>query len=90
VQVCDLSLELLRVTAQNSLFVSASKQRGGFDNEVQPALCSLMACSEYISSEVAPGTIVRTTRHEDLQHTSFSNATFDLIISSEVWTCPRC
>lgn len=42
-------------------------------------------CSEFISSEILAGTVVRSTLHEDLQHTSFPSSTFDLILSSEVF-----
>ncbi|KAL4423861.1 hypothetical protein ABPG75_001162 [Micractinium tetrahymenae] len=41
-------------------------------------------CSEFVSAELAPGTVVRGVRHEDLQRTSFADNTFDLVISSEM------
>lgn len=47
-------------------------------------------CSEYFSSELEPGTIQRSTRHEDLQQTSFPSQSFDLIISSEVRGLGEC
>jgi len=40
-------------------------------------------CSEFISAELEPGTVVRGMRHEDLQRTSFKDNTFDLVFSSE-------
>lgn len=44
----------------------------------------LSPCSEFVSAELAPGTVARGLRHEDLQRTSFADNTFDLVISSEV------
>jgi hypothetical protein len=43
-----------------------------------------LLCSEYISEDMPAGSLRDGTRHEDLQHTSFNDSTFDLIISSEV------
>jgi SAM-dependent methyltransferase len=45
--------------------------------------------SSWISSEYSPGipsgSIVRGQRYEDLQHLSFADASFDLVITSEVF-----
>lgn len=43
-------------------------------------------CSEYFGDDVAPGTLQPGgTRHEDLQHLSFADCSFDLVISSDVF-----
>lgn len=46
--------------------------------------CLRFSCSEFVSAELDPGTVVRNVRHEDLQRTSFADNTFDLVISTEV------
>ena len=43
------------------------------------------ACSEYFGAECKPGQVVRGVRHEDLQSLSFPDASFDLVLSSEVF-----
>ncbi len=51
--------------------------------------CLRSSCSEFVSAQLAPGTVVRNVRHEDLQRTSFAENTFDLVISTEVRpACP--
>ena len=44
----------------------------------------LMVTSEYFGDEHASGDIVSAVRHEDLQRTSFADASFDLVITSDV------
>lgn len=41
-------------------------------------------CSEYFGPEFVPGQRVRGIRHEDLQRLSFSDGSFDLVLSSDV------
>ena len=60
------------------------------------AALPLCCCSEFISAELRPGEVVKNTRHEDLQRTTFQDESFDLVISSEVgqglggWTRRHC
>lgn len=41
-------------------------------------------CSEYVGAEQRPGDSVGGTRHEDLQELSFSDSSFDMVVSSDV------
>jgi len=41
-------------------------------------------CSEYFGPEHASGSLINGIRHEDLQHLSFADASFDLVLSSDV------
>jgi SAM-dependent methyltransferase len=41
-------------------------------------------CSEYWGSERVPGSQVNGIRHEDLERLSFADATFDVVLSSDV------
>jgi SAM-dependent methyltransferase len=44
----------------------------------------LICLSEYLGEDLAAGTIVSGTRHEDLQKTSFASETFDMVVACEV------
>ncbi len=45
----------------------------------------LVTGSEYLGPKFKPGTIVKGIRHEDLQHLSFADDSFDIIVSCEVF-----
>jgi GT2 family glycosyltransferase/2-polyprenyl-3-methyl-5-hydroxy-6-metoxy-1,4-benzoquinol methylase len=40
--------------------------------------------SEYLGPDVAPGSVVRGIRHEDVERLSFAEGSFDLIVSNDV------
>jgi SAM-dependent methyltransferase len=44
----------------------------------------LLVCSEYFGLDYEGGEAVRGILHQDLQHTSFDDETFDIIITSDV------
>lgn len=40
--------------------------------------------SEYLGPDISPGKVFKGIRHEDVEHLSFADASFDLIISNDV------
>jgi SAM-dependent methyltransferase len=46
---------------------------------------NLFACSEYFGPSHASGEVVNGVLHQDLQRTSFEDASFDVVITSEVF-----
>ncbi|MEJ0020078.1 MAG: methyltransferase domain-containing protein [Acetobacteraceae bacterium] len=61
-----------------------------YNAEISGALHAALApspgyvCSGYWGDEVAPGSTVNGSRHEDLEHLSFADGTLDFILTSDV------
>lgn len=53
-----------------------------FQKHLEP---ELFVCSEYFGAEHRSGDVVGGVRHEDLQRTSFADATFDIVLTFEVF-----
>ena len=57
---------------------------GVFFRALHDCTGGVLTSSEYHGSEYRPGETVRGTRHEDLQALSFPDASFDVVITSDV------
>lgn len=92
-QIAEVTLpEVWRITGRNfrslnelalsELAIYNTQCAGVLHNILQPA--TGYVCSEFVSAELEPGSVLRNVRHEDLQRTSFPDNTFDIVISSEM------
>jgi ubiquinone/menaquinone biosynthesis C-methylase UbiE len=70
---------------QNRLKLYIAETNSALSDFLERRLKSkLFVSSEYFGPAYRSGEMVKGVRHEDLQHTSFADDTFDIIITSEV------
>lgn len=74
-QACDLRRADVYLTEHLTPFAAALRQR-----------CPRVVCSEFLGAGFAPGqSDARGVRHEDLTQLSFADASFDLVLSFDVF-----
>lgn len=69
------NLHLYTTEANGALFVQLQRL-------IRP---ELFTCSEYFGSQYQSGELVNGIQHQDLQRTSFADASFDIILSAEIF-----
>ena len=74
---------MVELSNKLDIFIYNKESSGQLHN----ALCKAnnYICSEYLGPEYERGQIVNSIRNEDLQHLSFNDDSFDIIISADVF-----